>query len=54
MEVATTARSLRLLAQIATPAKGEQLLTVAATGVVDFLTEFRTWKHGVSLRSQAR
>jgi len=36
--------------QLATPAKGEQLLSVASNGVVDFLTEFRAWKPGVSLR----
>ena len=37
--------------QLATAAKGEQLLSVATNGVVDFLTEFRTWKPGKSLRA---
>ena len=36
--------------QLATAAKGEQLLSVAADGVTDFLQEFRTWKPAVSLR----
>jgi creatinine amidohydrolase len=36
--------------QLATPAKGEQLLSVASDAVVDFLTEFRNWKPGKSLR----
>jgi creatinine amidohydrolase len=36
--------------QLATAAKGEQLLSVAVAGVTDFLQEFRSWKPGVSLR----
>jgi creatinine amidohydrolase len=36
--------------QLATAAKGAQLLTVATDAVVKFLDEFRTWKPGVSLR----
>jgi creatinine amidohydrolase/Fe(II)-dependent formamide hydrolase-like protein len=35
---------------LATAAKGEQLLSVATNAVTDFLTEFRAWKPGVSLR----
>ena len=37
--------------QLANAAKGEQLLSVASNAVVDFLTEFRTWKPGKSLRA---
>ena len=36
--------------QLATTAKGEQLLGVATDAVTGFLEEFRTWKPGISLR----
>jgi creatinine amidohydrolase/Fe(II)-dependent formamide hydrolase-like protein len=36
--------------QLATAAKGEQLLAVAADAVAAFAAEFRGWKPGVSLR----
>jgi creatinine amidohydrolase len=36
--------------QLATAEKGAQLLDVATGAVVEFLTEFRSWKPGVSLR----
>lgn len=35
---------------LATAEKGEQLLSVAAGAVTEFLTEFRAWKPGVDLR----
>ena len=36
--------------ELATVEKGEQLLTVAANGIVDFLAEFRTWQPGPNRR----
>ncbi len=36
--------------QLATAEKGEQLLSVAADAIVDFLTEFRGWKPGPGRR----
>ena len=36
---------------LGTAAKGEQLLGVATDAITDFLTEFRTWNPGVSLRA---
>jgi creatinine amidohydrolase len=39
--------------ELATAEKGAQLFEVAANGVVEFLTEFRTWKPGVNRRQVA-
>ena len=36
--------------QLATPAKGEQLLSVATSAITDFLTEFRAWQPGSDRR----
>ena len=36
--------------ELSTSAKVEQLLSVASDAIVDFLTEFRAWKPGKSLR----